>query len=180
MPVVKITLDTNCIINLFDARSLSATSVDALFELVRLALVHRVDLAVTTRSYSDLETDRKTERKAEMLRMLRLFPIIGTTFRAGVSWAGHDMCVSSQHVIAIQNALFPGLQDGNRRMWNKQNDIDHLVGHAAAKRDIFITDDRGILGKGPDLLKQFGIDVRTPSQCLEHVKQAGSALSRSG
>ena len=51
---------------------------------------------------------------------------------------------------------------------NRINDIDHLTGHVVDKRDIFVTDDKGILRKR-DPLKGLGIVVMNPAQCVADI-----------
>jgi len=50
----RITIDANCIINLFDDASKSATSVAELRALIRYEMEGRVEIAVTTRVEADL------------------------------------------------------------------------------------------------------------------------------
>jgi putative membrane protein insertion efficiency factor len=57
-PIPKITLDTNCVVNLIDFSSQTPTSVDALSELVRYGLSQKIDIAITTRVETDLDNDK--------------------------------------------------------------------------------------------------------------------------
>ena len=71
--IPKITLDTNCIINLFDIEATTPTSVYVLNELIQYALSNRIDVAITTRVEADLLNDRDPVRKADMLRSWKCF-----------------------------------------------------------------------------------------------------------
>ncbi len=88
----RVTLDTNCVINLLDVHSATATSATDLMELMRLGLSQVIDIAVTTRVEDDLLKDKDPERKAEMLRMLGMLPVVGTIFRWDVTrWDRGDV-----------------------------------------------------------------------------------------
>ncbi|WP_174145507.1 hypothetical protein [Leisingera sp. ANG59] len=172
---MKITLDNNCIINLFDANSPSATSVDELNELMQLALSSDAEIAITTRVEADLENDRNDARRTELLGRIKMFPVVGTVARWDVSkwdsgdvWGGYDTTRISDE---IQKILFPGgLNTEASNFGNKLNDIDHLVGHKINERDVFVTDDKGILKKAEVLKTSPGIVVMNPGQCVELLK----------
>lgn len=175
-PVLKITLDNNCIINLFDFSSKTPTSVDSLSEIIKLGLSGKVDIAITTRVEADLENDKDNQRRSEMMRKISIFPVIGTLGRIGVSkwnngdfYAGEDTVKLSDE---IQKIVFPGgLNEKSSTYTNKRNDIDHLVGHTINKRDIFVTDDGDILKKQYALKISPGMIVMNPKECLGYVEE---------
>lgn len=173
MPNLKITLDTNCIINLFDASARTPTSVEPLNELVRLALSGQLDIAVTTRAEVDLRRDRNEQRRTDMLRFLDLMPVVGTALRWDMSkWDSGDVWGSEsdlQVAAELQRLLSPGLQATDKRFANRVCDIDHLLGHLLNKRKVFVTDDRGILNKRAALRATFGLVVVSPRECLDLV-----------
>lgn len=51
-------------------------------------------------------------------------------------------------------------------------DVDHLVGHKRAGRDVFVTDDGGILRKAEALRVECGIHVMTPDQALDLIERS--------
>lgn len=157
--VPKLTLDANCVINIFDVGTGTATSVDELLELMRMGLSHVVQISITTRVEDDLLQDRDPQRKAEMLRILATFPIIS---------GAADPTLAKE----IQRVVFPGLLNTDRRFANKQRDVEHLAAHAANGRDIFVTDDATLVKKGADLQSQFGITVMTPAQCISFLESS--------
>jgi hypothetical protein len=133
--IPKLTLDTNCIINIFDVKATTATSLNELLELMRMGLSHAVHIAITTRvEDDDLLQDKDPQRKAEMLRMLATFPIISAS---GTQATAKE----------IQRVVFPGLQETDRRFANKQRDVEHLATHAVNGRDVFVTDDATLVKK---------------------------------
>lgn len=167
----RITLDANCVINLFDRDNNTATSVSDIETLTRYALDGKAEISITTRLESDLGQDKSEERRRALIAMLNMFPVIPSIGRWGVTrwdsdvWAGEDSSRLSQE---IQQVLSPGLTPDAPRYSNKINDIDHLTGHMLAKRDMFVTDDKGILRKR-DQLSGLGVIVMTPAQCVAHI-----------
>lgn len=182
--VPKLTLDTNCVVNLFDFNAETPTSVDALSEIVKYGLSSRANVAITTRVEADLLGDRNAERKDQMLRTLALLPVVGTVTRWDVSkWDGHDVWAdagSSELASEVQRILFPGLTPNDRRYKNKQMDIDHLVGHVINRRDVFVTDDKGILKKKEALRTTPGIVVMTPAECVVYLDKMDLFTRSSG
>ncbi len=167
----RITLDANCVINLFDRHSTSATSVPEIETLVRYGLDGKAEIAVTTRLEADLGQDKNKERRRDLVAILNMFPVIPSIGRWDVSKWDQDKWVtdaSDRLNDEIKNILSPGLQPGAATFANRVNDIDHLTGHVLDERDIFVTDDKGILRKR-DQLKGIGILVMNPAQCVGHI-----------
>jgi hypothetical protein len=172
---LKITLDTNCIINLFDHESETATSLEALSSLIRHGLSGKVSIAATTRVEEDISNDKNKERRAEMLRFLELLPIVGTIGRFDTSKWGQGDVFSDDRLERlhgeVKQIVFPGLTESDRRYRNKINDVDHIVGHMLNRRDIFVTDDNDILRRRDQLKIGPGIVVMTPDECLKYVDE---------
>jgi len=171
MSAPRITLDANCVINLFDRDSPSATSVPEIETLIRYGLDGKAAIAVTTRVQVDLEQDKNEERRRALITMLNIFPVIPSIGHWDVSKWDEDMWTtegSARLNEEIKNILSPGLQPGAATFANRINDIDHLTGHVLDKRDIFVTDDKGILRKR-DQIKGLGIVVMNPAQCVAHI-----------
>lgn len=167
----RITLDANCVINLFDRHSDSATSVPEIETLVRYGLDGKAEIAVTTRLEADLSQDKNEDRRRSLVAMLNMFPVIPSIGRWEVSkWDQDKWATDASERLnqEIKNILSPGLQPGAATFANRINDIDHLTGHVLDKRDIFVTDDKGILRKR-DQLKGLGILVMNPAQCVGHI-----------
>lgn len=172
----KLTLDNNCIINLLDTKSLTATSVKELSKIMRLALSSIADIAITTRVDADLKNDADVVRKTTLLKQIQKFPVVGTVARIGVSkWDSGDVYGGEESIRwadDIQKIVFPsGLNSNSSTYGNKINDIDHLLGHKINRRDIFVTDDGDMLRKSENLKKSLGIVVMTPASCLQFLTQ---------
>ena len=176
--MIKLTLDTNCIINLLDNKSGSATSVDELAEIIRYGLEGDVNISITTRVDSDISNDKDAVRKSEMLKRVSMFPTVGTVFRLDVSrFDSGDVLAGESHQVledGLRGILFPGLKIEDPHHHNKINDIDHLIGHKINKRDIFVTDDRQILKKADTLKVSIGIVVMDPKNALEYINLHGN------
>jgi len=171
--MIKITLDTNCVINLLDCNSDSAVSVDELTEILRYGLEGDVNIAITTRVDSDVSKDKDQNRKNEILRRISIFPIIGTVIRLNTSKLDSgDVLAGQDHQTLedeIKRIIFPNLRNDDPHYSNKINDIDHLIGHKINQRDVFITDDQQILKKAETLESSIGIKVMNPRKALEYI-----------
>jgi hypothetical protein len=169
----RITLDTNCVINLFDRQSISASSVSELSSLIQYGLSGRITIAITTRVETDLLNDPDPSRRSEMVRTLGNFPVIGTVGRWDTSkWDSGDVFADealSRQRNDIQGIVFPGLQTTDKRYGNKRNDVDHLLGHLLNRQDIFVTDDKDILRHSERLQRGPGIVVMSPRQVIAHL-----------
>jgi hypothetical protein len=172
MAAPRLTIDTNCIINVFEPARDSATSVDELFALIRYAMENKVEIAITTRLEADLMRDRNERRRDELRAKLNMFPVISTVGRWDVSTWDSDVFAdepTGRLNEEIQQILFPGLTPSDARYSNKINDIDHLTGHVIDHRDIFVTDDRDILRRQDQLRIGPGVVVMTPGAALVHI-----------
>lgn len=171
--MIKLTLDTNCVINLLDYKSESAISVDELAEIIRYGLEGDVNIAITTRVDSDVSKDKDSDRKSEMVKRISMFPVIGTVARFDVSkFNGGDVWAGEEHTKLeeeLKKVIFPGLKSDDSHYGNKINDIDHLIGHKINKRDIFVTDDQQILKRAETLKSSLGIEVMDPKKAVEHI-----------
>lgn len=169
--MIKLTLDTNCIINLLDYKSESATSVDELSEIINYALEGNVNVAITTRVEKDFEKDKDTDRKKKLLKRLSMFTTIGSVARFGSTKLDNgDVWGDSEHKELedeLTKIIFPGLS--TEEIDNKINDVDHLIGHKINERDIFVTDDKPILKKSEQLKNTLDISVMNPEQVLEYL-----------
>ena len=175
--VLKITLDTNCIVNILDDESKTATSVKELGHIFQLCEDGIIDLAVTTRFQSDQSNDNDKDRAIRIANKLSELPVgtISSSFRLDVSVLNGSDMLGSVEIIAISNELtkilFPsGINRSSATASNKINDVDHLIGHFINNRDIFITDDKGILRKAETIRNLLGITTMNPSELVNFTK----------
>lgn len=178
--MIKITLDTNCIINLLDHTSTSATSVEEITEIIQYGLNSNVNIVITTRVNSDLEKDKDEHRKKELLKRINIFPTIGAPFRLDESKLDSEDFISDEKTSQQENRLiqiiFPNLKRTDKHYSNKINDIDHLIAHINDGRDIFVTDDGDIIRKSNVMEQEFNIKVMNPKKCLEYIQMKANKL----
>lgn len=170
---MKLTLDTNCLINHFDHESATATSRDEIAQLIRYATSGRAEIVLTTRAEADLDQDKNDERRERLKRTLAMFEVIPSVLRWDVSsWDGGDVWADKNaRVLAdeIQKVLFPALAPESSTFGNKIRDVDHLAAHVMDRRDIFVTDDGRLIQRAADL-KKLGAIVMRPPACLAYIE----------
>lgn len=172
---MKITLDTNCLINLFGRSDETEISVEQIQALIRLGMSREIDIAITTRVETDLSNDKDEIRRKQMLRNLNMFPVVGSVFRLDTSFLdGGDFLSSTSDAKLeeeIRKILFPGLTSADKWFSNKINDVDHIVGHLLNHRDIFVTDDRHLVRRAEALRAVTAILIKTPQETLEFIER---------
>lgn len=171
---LNFTFDTNALINRYEAGP-TATSVAELVALLEMASSGAVDGAVTTRVAEDLGRDKDPDRRARILRAIEGLPVIGSVFRLDVSpLDGLDTLAdgdpNASH-LQIERIIFPNLLRSSKHYANCRDDIDHVIAHYLAKRDIFVTDDGGIMSKQKQLADALQISVMRPGECLLHINR---------
>jgi len=174
--MIKITLDTNCVINLLDTNSRTRTSFEELTEIIRFALEGNLNIAITTRVDFDISKDREEKRRKRIQEQINMFPVIGTGARFGITkFGGGDFFVGDEYKQIhdkLREIIYPNLDIKDKRFTNKISDIDHIAGHIKAKRDIFVTDDRRLLKKSKLIEAEFGIKILSPQDCWEVVSSS--------
>lgn len=168
-PMLKTTLDTNCLIRYFEHDD------EFVIQLVRYGLERKIDLAITTKAYTDIERDKLDKRKESMLKKLESFPVLGTGARWSISkWNSGDFWISKEYATLatkIQEILFPSLSSGDARFKTKICDIDHLAGHIWTKRNFFVTYDENFLRKHTKLAKISPAQICKPKECVTRIKE---------
>ena len=72
----------------------------------------------------------------------------------------------------LERILFKKIHLGDKRAMNKWADIDHLVGHVCAHRDVFVTwDKKSIWNKRKELREQLEITVETPEELISRFNE---------
>lgn len=172
--IPKITLDTNCIINLFDFSNETLMSTEELLEIMNYGLSGKIEISITTRVESDLLENKDQQKKERMLQTLKMFQVVGSVFRLDESFlGGKDVLVEKKEETIskeLQKIVFPGLTKKSGSYVNNIRDIDHLTGHILNNGDIFVTDDKKILKKQETLKNSYGLIVMNPFDCLCYLK----------
>ncbi|MEQ1773856.1 MAG: hypothetical protein ABL891_08740 [Burkholderiales bacterium] len=162
----RVTIDTNCI-NVKGQHPL----VNALESLAERGMIK---ITSTFALAEDLRFDHTKLGEARRLKASRL-PQARSGFMVGHSKVGGPDVVGGPnvyaHVDAIANVIAP------MKAWqdiesNTQRDILHLAAHRTYDWDIFITEDKGILRRSPELAL-LGIRVMSPQSALDHLVQVG-------
>lgn len=160
--MLKVTIDTNVIINK-KTRGLVA-------QIKQLAGQDLIDIAVTTRVVADKDQDQVEARKAKHLKEFDNYPKVGTIARLNFTRLDSgDFLAGEEHVQVsqqIEKVLFGKISPSDRRAHNKRADVDHLVGHYFAKRDVFVTQENRMWEKRNELREQLGIVVEKPQEFL--------------
>ena len=160
--MLKVTLDTNVIINLQKAEILTRVG--------QLTEDGKIDIVVTTRVVADTDQDADEARRSKHLVEFANYPVIGTLARwdfsrwdSGDVWGGGS---TEQLAIQIEQVLFGKIHTTDKHAHNKRADVDHLVGHRLAARDVFVTYDGHILKRRSQLLKKLAIVVESPVELI--------------
>lgn len=174
---MKITLDTNCIINLLDSDSTTRTSYDDLAYILSLVENNTLQAFVTTRFQTDQSNDKDPSRVARIASELSELPIetIGVGFRLDVSTLEGSDFLGDETTVSLHNELVrilspSGLKPQAETFSNRINDIDHLIGHYQNNNDVFITDDGDMLKKAETIRKTLGVAIMSPSKFAAHVR----------
>ena len=157
MDTIKLTLDTNCLINTFCLDTTTATDRQDLKEIFILCtdkrIKIRVDIALTTAVEQDLAKDNDRSRQDARMQLLQGFHVIGTLRPKNLKATQEE----------LRRVLFPGkhtLKDRDRL------DIRHLAIHTLGKRDIFVTSDQNFTKKVKSCeLEEQGVVVLNPKEC---------------
>lgn len=160
---MKITLDTNCLIYLFDENHETAINVEEVERIITHVFEGPITLFITTRSFSDILGDKDKERLDILLKCFELIPTIP-------AFNGENEEAYKSLYEEIKLILFPQLDEGDKRYKNKHNDILHLVSHKIHGRDVFVTQDKNFLKKKNNLEK-IGIHIKSIKETLNYISQ---------
>jgi len=172
--MIKITLDTNCIIYYVEKHQ---ECYKALKRIIELGEEGHIDIAVTTRVVADKDQDTNKIRKHKHLEDFSKFPCIGTGGRydfsrydSGDFYVGNEYVKKENELIKI---IFGEIKGNAKKVHREMCDVDHLMGHIYSQRDIFLTYDNEILKKKDLLEKEFNLTVQEPEEFLKNFGFAG-------
>lgn len=159
---MKVTLDTNCFFDYFERDPQHIT------RLIDHASLGHIELAMTTRVMADTLDKWKNPGVSPIWTKIQTFPLlktIGTGFRLNYSCLNSgDFLISDEDVKdeARLRKIMPEAQLA---------DIDHLFGHIAGKRDLFITSDPHFLDHAEELKGEFEVVVLKPENALQEIEK---------
>jgi hypothetical protein len=160
--MLKVTIDSNMVIN--------EKTLGLLAQIKQLTEKGLIDIAVTTRVLADKDQDEIKTRKAKHLKEFDYYPKVGTLVRLNFSRLDSgDFLAGEEHVQVsqqIEKVIFGKIRANDKRAHNKWADVDHLVGHYFAERDVFVTQENRMWKKRNVLREQLGIVVEKPQEFL--------------
>jgi hypothetical protein len=161
MAIPKLTLDTNLLISYWKRRE----KWDIVENLLELAKLGKVDLAVTRRIRQDIPRPELSNRLNELPELQ--IAETGSIARFDGSWLldGREMFADMEFggffPTAVELATQRGATPPDWRDW------DHLHAHYLLQRDVFLTWDGGIICLSKELKDNFGINVSRPDEYLQ-------------
>ncbi len=176
MNEIKVTIDTNLLINLFNPTA-PEDEVLKSCSLVKSILENRrdvyVDVQVSTAIEDDVSEDRGVERRKSFLfRVRNLFQQI--TPGEFISEKGEDIprVVDDRKLFQeLKRILFPNLNSLSNSYINDINDLKHLFAHIKNGRGIYITNDSNFLKEGKkNALKALNVHTMSPVEFVGYLK----------
>ncbi|HEX74194.1 MAG TPA: hypothetical protein G4N93_03505 [Dehalococcoidia bacterium] len=160
--MLKVSIDSNMIIN--------EKTLGLLAQIKQLAEKGLIDISVTTRVIADKDQDPDEARKSKHLKEFDSYIKVGTIARTNLTWTNTgDFTVDDEGVQVsqqIEKVIFGKISANDKRAHNKWADVDHLVGHYFAERDVFVTQENRMWKKRNVLREQLGIIVERPQEFL--------------
>jgi hypothetical protein len=176
---MKVTLDTNVLLDYLEHRP---DFYQDAFDILEAHRAGQCYVVVTTRALADLrhpdEPDPASEMQHELGSLLSEYKIdeIGTLGRYGESYySGGDyysdgfLEKNEQRLLGL---IWPGARPDEKRHRSRIRDIDHLVGHHRHGSNVFVTRDGQILRAQEVLRREFGIEVVSPRDLVERLKES--------
>ncbi len=176
MKTIKITFDTNLLIELFDLE-IKPTTISSVGKILKHCFDWQgVDLKITTTVTKDIAADKDANRfSAISARVNDVFSVLGA------GYVSKDMLpkdsTEKTNFLELKQILFPNLLETDKHYRNKINDVHHLHRHIKAGRDIFITNDSGILKKKDSIKTAFNTLVMNPVECAKYLESIESSSS---
>ena len=171
--MVSVTLDTNCVMDLQEDQRPEFRQ--AMEELLKLAEIHQLDLAVTTRVESEVKEDSTVKVYQSLIEMGQI-KVIPSTTRLGHWKLGVDELPDEQLWRRIAEAVFPNkdaeilFRPGNSRIKGFVV-VDHLYGQLRSKSDFFVTRDGHDIIRANKRLAAIGIRVCTPQELIQEIQK---------
>lgn len=176
MKTIKITLDTNLLIEMFDLE-IEPKTIPNIGKILRHCFDWQgVDLKITTAVTKDIMADKDTIRfSAVSIRINNIFSVLGAGYII------KDMLpkdkVERTNFLELKQILFPNLLKTDKHYKNKINDVHHLHRHIKSGRDVFITNDSDILKKKDNIKTAFNTLVMNPAECAKYLESIESSSS---
>lgn len=176
MKTLKITVDTNILIYLFDIDA-SEIDVEKACTLLKIILdiqkYIKVDMQVSTSVENDLLEDKDTERRKYLLSRIRqIFQQLSAgefiTIENKIQPKRQEDLDLFQE---LQRILFPNINTASTTYINNIHDLKHIFSHLKNDRDIYVTNDTNFLKDDKkDALKALSIHVMSSEELVKHLQ----------
>ena len=163
--MLRVTVDANILHALFKPEYLTHPEVTALWDFHRRG---RLDL----RAPPHIAVDIPDEPLKSRIQPFPVLPAAPAPAGAGSARKGGR---EARLFRDLRNLLFPGAVSTNSKEPNRTRDVNHLIAHIQAERDLFLTDDKAILGRKTQLQERFGVTVMHPTELLGLLRQTPDA-----
>jgi len=180
----KLTLDTNILRDWAWCEDKSAESryaqnaevkrkeLKTLFdELTALREAGVCEIGITTQLYMDYGTG-SNELPQHIADMIGPYVRVAPPDMFGFPLSFPAVFPNKEEVQRIFEAVFPYSKPGHRKYYKNRKDAWQLYAHQAAGRDIFVTEDKGILWKQSLLTEKCGIQVKSLGEYVLEVNGA--------
>jgi len=160
--LLAITLDTNGIVDYADGNN--PEKVKIIETIVFAHANNKINLkTIKSPTRSDISRDGNQDRFKNTMRYLARIPELDISTNKYFTHAELD---SKRNEIC--KILF-GQEDFKSIKPNKLDDIEHLLWHMLAKRDLFVTCDCHFLNKKTEIKSKLGATVVDPEECIEEI-----------
>ena len=163
--MLRVTVDANILHALFKPEYLTHPEVTTLWDFHRRG---RLDL----RAPPDIAVDIPDEPLKSRIQSFPVLPAAPSPTGAGNA---RKESREARLFSDLRNLLFPGAVSSNFKEPNRTRDVNHLIAHIHAGQDLFLTDDRAILGRKAQLRERFGVTVMHPTELLGLLRQTPDA-----
>jgi hypothetical protein len=177
--VWRLTIDADCILDLIDPES-DGRFKDQMAALAALAEGGIVELGYAGTIFRELARGDDRERAVRNIEALAGHPALTSMapgmFRLDISCFDDPSTVLAGDAVpivdaAIRQIMAPSLDPEASRLEKKIADVDHLLAHVAAGRDVFMTGNTNDFTQKRRLrLYELGIVVMTPAEILEQIR----------
>ena len=176
MNEVKITLDTNLLIYLFDLESdnLNAQKSCSLMKtILETQKSVSVDIQISTALEDDFLQDGDHVRREKILSRIRnIFQQVspGKLIEKDGNILPED--ASDQAFFEeLKRILFPSLDPSSNNYINNVNDLKHIFSHTKNERDIYVTNDNNFLKESKKkALVALDVNVMSPENLIEYLE----------
>lgn len=180
MKTLKITVDTNILIYLFDPKAEEVNvekSCSLLKKILEIQKYISVDVQISTSLEDDLFQDENcTRRKYLLSRIRQIFQQISSgEFITKNNEVQPKYSGDSALFQELRKVLFPNLDSSSASYVNNINDLKHIFSHIKNQRDIYVTNDENFLKESKkNALAALNVYVMSSGDLIKHLESYSS------